>query len=96
MRCRGPKPAMTQDQKREGRSRAAQRQYLRGVAQKRGVAPDIFVCFFPLLRPWLANCGCLYRLWWHEHTVVVWARPDLGGGELSKLLGLGWWELQLT
>lgn len=51
MRCRGPKPAMTQDQKREGRSRAAQRQYLRGVAQKRGVAPDIFCLFLSSASP---------------------------------------------
>lgn len=34
----GPAAPMMTDQKRAGRSRAAQRQYLRGVDQKRGAA----------------------------------------------------------
>lgn len=34
----GPAAPMMTDQKRAGRSRAAQRQYLRGVDQKKGAA----------------------------------------------------------
>lgn len=37
----GPAAPMMTDQKRAGRSRAAQRQYLRGVDQKRGAADDM-------------------------------------------------------
>lgn len=37
----GPAAPMTQDQKRAGRSRAAQRQYRSGACQNRGALPDI-------------------------------------------------------
>lgn len=40
-RAMGPKAPRMQDQKRAGRSRDDQRQYRRGVFQKRGTGPDM-------------------------------------------------------
>ena len=75
----GPQAPMTTDQKNEGRSRAAQRQYRRGDAQKRGAMGPVA----DMLRFWLEK-GVSYlsilkeiRAWHTQLTVL--SCPTSGG-----------------
>ena len=78
-RVTGPRAPMTTEKKKAGRSRAAQRQYLRGVDQKRGVVADMVVDGASLCVSWLG---------WSEACLLFLGQEGCVSGAVSEPAGL--------